>query len=450
MFDMKSSTVKTSVRIQPSEGTIVSSQLDGDYSDAELSERVEPPSSTLGRERPRLAPGKCGQIKIMPVGPNLWTARARYRDFGGRLHDMSRRAEDPAVARDLLKASMTNLGRERSRFGRVSSDMSIAALCDYFLAALETDPDVSEQTIAGYAGVLRRRVRPVLENRSISSIDIVDAELFVESLKRAGKQGDARVARGLLKRMFDDALRLGALEKNPFDSTKPVKRKKPEPRAATPNQLNALQDAARTWDSANRPGPSAHNVMGDLLGVLIGTGCRIGEALALRWKDVDLESSQPTVTFCGTLVNTSPTSRKPSTKSESGMRTVPIPIFLVDVLAIRQERDINRANPLGAVFYTSGGTYVSPNNVGRTWRKMRKTAADALNENLDWLTPHSIRRTVATRLYESQSLEAASTQLGHSSTSVTRRHYIEQGKSVRPDMTHIMQGMAYEASTLLA
>ena len=35
---------------------------------------------------------------------------------------------------------------------------------------------------------------------------------------------------------------------------------------------------------------------------MLATGARIGEILALRWKDVDLAATVPTVTISGTVV----------------------------------------------------------------------------------------------------------------------------------------------------
>ena len=48
------------------------------------------------------------------------------------------------------------------------------------------------------------------------------------------------------------------------------------------------------------------------------------------------------------------------------------------------------------------------------------------------VTPHSFRRTVATEIDEVYDAEAAKNQLGHTSKTVTERHYINR-KLVVPD-----------------
>ena len=41
--------------------------------------------------------------------------------------------------------------------------------------------------------------------------------------------------------------------------------------------------------------------MADVVDLILATGARIGEVLALRWTDADLDSKPPTLTFSGTI-----------------------------------------------------------------------------------------------------------------------------------------------------
>ena len=390
--------------------------------------------------RPKLANGDWGAIKTSESRSGCWRARARYRDYDGAIHDLARQASDPADARERLVAAMKNYGRMHNANQTATPTMTIAELCAFFISNLEEEGTTSRQTRVGYESVLRRCVIPNIGLRVIKSLDIVDAEQFVQSLKSTGKRSNARSARNLLRRMFDDALRLGLIERNPFFSTKSVLRPTPTPRALTPNQMVALWDAAKAWDRVSRRGPQSGLSVSDVLAVLMGSGCRIGEALALRWDDVDLSGPVPTVRFCGTLTGDAKLQRKSSTKTEAGMRTVPIPSALREVLVDRKSRS-TRNGPDDAVFSTSKGTWISPSNFGRIWRRVRGNAGDVLGEDLTWVTPHSLRRTVATRIFEVHGLEAASGQLGHSSTAVTARHYVERNTIARPDMSGVTQMM---------
>ena len=57
------------------------------------------------------------------------------------------------------------------------------------------------------------------------------------------------------------------------------------------------------------------------------------------------------------------------------------------------------------------------------------------------VTPHSFRRTVATEIDEVYDAEAAMNQLGHTSKTVTERHYINR-KLVVPDYREATKRLA--------
>ena len=52
-----------------------------------------------------------------------------------------------------------------------------------------------------------------------------------------------------------------------------------------------IRAAVRRWVNADRPGPKATGDMADIIDLMLATGCRIGEILALRWSDLDLDGA---------------------------------------------------------------------------------------------------------------------------------------------------------------
>lgn len=64
-------------------------------------------------------------------------------------------------------------------------------------------------------------------------------------------------------------------------------------------------------------------------------------------------------------------------------------------------------NPHDAVFASRRGTWLSPQNVRRQWRQAR---ADT---GLEWVTPHTFRKTVATLIDKEADAKSAAAQLGH-------------------------------------
>jgi integrase len=178
--------------------------------------------------------------------------------------------------------------------------------------------------------------------------------------------------------------------------------------------------------------------MADIIDLMLATGARIGEVLALRWSDVDLEGDRPSVTISGT-VKTEPgkgTYRKPSPKSDASVRTVMLPGFAVAVLIRRQS--LAGGNPESPVFATRNGTWHQVTNVERRWRQIRK------DTGLDWVTPHTFRKTVATLIAERVDAETAAKQLGHSSPVITRQFYISK-PTIAADVAHVLDELAERA-----
>jgi integrase len=175
--------------------------------------------------------------------------------------------------------------------------------------------------------------------------------------------------------------------------------------------------------------------MSDIIDLMLATGARIGEILAVRWVHVALDATRPTLTINGTI-KTEPgkgTYRKASPKSDASVRTVVLPDFAIAVL--RRRRAAARENPNDAVFQTRNGTWQQVNNVERRWRQIRK------DTGLDWVTPHTFRKTVATLISERVDAETASQQLGHSSPSHHPRVlHLQAGD--RADVAHVLDELA--------
>jgi integrase len=78
---------------------------------------------------------------------------------------------------------------------------------------------------------------------------------------------------------------------------------KKEVRALTFSEAAALRSGLRRWLDEPRPaGRERPTDLLDVIDVMLSTGARIGEVLALRWKEIDLSAEKPTLTVNGTIV----------------------------------------------------------------------------------------------------------------------------------------------------
>jgi hypothetical protein len=113
--------------------------------------------------------------------------------------------------------------------------------------------------------------------------------------------------------------------------------------------------------------------------------------------------------------------------------TLALPPFAVEVL--RKRRQEQPTNERDAVFATRNGTWHQVGNIERRWRAIR---ADT---GLDWVTPHTFRKTVATLIDRTVDSETAARVLGHSSADITKEYYIVRDRST-PDVTAVLEGFA--------
>lgn len=179
-----------------------------------------------------------------------------------------------------------------------------------------------------------------------------------------------------------------------------------------------------------------------------GTSARIGEALAVRRCDVDLDAGQPLVSITGTIVYVyvyvrgQGFLRHPHPKHSRCWRTVTAPSFTADAVRDRLAAT-GEMDPEQPMFHAKDGAPLSPANVRRLWRSIRDANADLLPEGMDLATvvPHMLRKTVATTLDAAAGTDLAAELLGHSSTAVTRAYYVQPRKLVDPKTAEVLESL---------
>jgi integrase len=92
--------------------------------------------------------------------------------------------------------------------------------------------------------------------------------------------------------------------------------------------------------------------------------------------------------------------------------------------------------PEQLVFFSRNGTPLTTNNIRRRLRAVLEEAG------IEGVTPHSFRRTVATVIDRAGGAELAAELLGHTSSRITREHYIQPDEAVDPITTEILESLA--------
>ncbi len=262
----------------------------------------------------------------------------------------------------------------------ISPQSAFAALVEFWLGQLRAEERLDSSTVNEYERVLRNLVVPSLGAVRISAIttSMVDellVELGTQSLNRKRK---AKVVMGA---MLDAAVDLGALPVNPVRGSLRISRPAPQVRSLTNTELETVRTAVRAWLTKERSGPKSSGDIADIIEVMVGTGARIGEVLALRWADIDLEAR---VIDVNATIKTEP-GNGTFRKALARPRLVALPERAAVVLQAR--RRTSPDNLLDAVFPTRNATWQQVNNVERRWRQIRREA------RLEWVTPDAFRRS---------------------------------------------------------
>lgn len=381
--------------------------------------------------RPPLPVGTWGKIRTEKLGPNRHCARARFRDYDGTTRDVEATGTTGPAAIRALQVKLRD--RIAPNDDEITRETKVNALADLWLDDLIAEERVAPQTIDRYTTSLRTVIRPAVGNLRLreATVGRLDKVLREVAKDRPSAAKGAKVALG---QMFALAVRRGALATNPVRETGRLRKPRSTVKALEPEQLEEVREAIRRWQepTPRKSGPRHSGDLADIVDLLFATGARIGEILALRWEDVDLAADQPTLTICGTIVYVKGKGffRQGWTKTDAGYRTVVLPRFAVGMLMARKLTAVD--NPHDAIFASRRGTWLSPQNVRRQWRQAR---ADT---GLEWVTPHTARKTVASLIDKEADAKKAAGQLGHEDEGITKKHYIVK-PAVAPDSSHILE-----------
>ncbi|MFD4368987.1 tyrosine recombinase XerC [Rhodococcus sp. NPDC058521] len=339
---------------------------------------------------------------------------------------MTRRFERFATTGPKAEAALTTYLRDRRRQmggDTLTPDSTVEELLTDWLAHAD-DGSRRPQTIGDYRSAVEGHI-----SKGIGSVRIREATVGTLDRYLRGIEGDGirKRVRTVLMLAFAYAARLDLVEVNPVRDTSTVRARSNGVEVPTIEDVHRYRAAIEEWCGGNRMGPRRGAGLLEVVDVVLGTGLRPGEVLALRLVDVDLEGARLTV--AGTVVGNQ---RQPTPKTRKGHRTVKLPAFVVDALGRRLDDPVVELT--GLVFPSGTGTVRSRANLDRQLREARPA-------DLEHITLRALRRLAATTVDHALGVEAASRQLGHSGTAVTERHYIDR-PDVGPEVADVLGTLA--------
>lgn len=305
--------------------------------------------------------------------------------------------------------------RERLTMGAPVRDAS-RTLADWLAewrATFLKASDRAQGTKDLYDGLIRRHVEVCIGAVPLHRLKPSDVTRLLLTMEQAGKSASTRRnTYAALRGALDDAVSNGLLAANPVEKVKRPRAERHEARSLAPAEVADLLKGADGLRYAVS------------LRLVLGTGLRRGEVLALRWADVDLSRAEARVK--GSLVRLNGVLTVSGTKTTRSRRMVSLSPAMVALLkAHRTTQAVERLaagnlwDDSGFVFTTEFGRAVDPRNLLRAVVIARRNAGLSADIGV-----HTLRHTFATTaLLNNVPLHVVSRNLGHSSVAITADVY---------------------------
>jgi integrase len=293
--------------------------------------------------------------------------------------------------------------------GMVRTGATFADAAAEWLRYVEQERGRKASTLADYRSVVRVHFLPAFGDKPLERIDSDTIERWVAQ-QREGELSRRSVQKMvvLLNGIFKRARKVWKLPHNPVaDIERPTAPKRTDIEFYSPEEVHALVRA--THDEQD----------GALVLTAAMTGMRMGEVLALRWRDVDFVAQTVRVTASYTV------GKLGTPKSGLG-RAVPLVDEVAQALARLVERQ-SFSGPDDLVFIGQAGQYMDGSALRRRYKKARDAAG------LRPLRFHDLRHTfgsIAIRTADPRELQE---WMGHSDFSTTQiyMHYRPRADAAR-------------------
>ncbi len=287
--------------------------------------------------------------------------------------------------------------------------------------------NTTDRTQESYSSIVERHLIPSLGRISLSELQAQHIQsYYAEKLNKGRTDGKGGLSarsvvyhHRILSKALDYAVKMGVVVRNVADVVQPPRVQRVTMSTLSPKEVTTFLDAARETD---------YYVY---FATLLYTGLRRGELLALRWRNLDLDSGKLTVVETAyKLGNGDYIIKEP--KTAHSRRTVTLPHSLVELFKVyRTDQELLRIqlgvslNADDFVFIRPDGSPINPSAVTLAFKRILKRAG------LKGIRIHDLRHTHATLMLKAGiHPKVVSERLGHANIAITLDIY-----------SHVLPGM---------
>lgn len=372
--------------------------------------------------------GELGSVTYSDARGRI-VGRARTRGAGGTIHRLAATGTTREEALRGLKAAASEYALTVEA---TSLSTTMSSLLDLWIE--DRTGQVRPQTLRIYRDTVRW-LTPLIGGITVGEMTPARVKRALQKIEQDRSPAAAHSARVALNGAFGIAVELDVLQYNPVRS---LRRKKPQrqlPKALNPHQVAILRKLIkeREEDAGRHGGEAGARILRWVVELMLGSGLRVNEVLALRNMDVDVTGTSGVISVTGTMVEDDRwvLVRQEELKSREQARSITLPAYARTVIleARSAQQDIVGRLPLAPALPGRRGTVISARSVRRALRNLREhpVMVAALAETglvpAD-LKPHVLRRTAATLVASATGdLRAAQELLGHADVATTRNWY---------------------------
>ena len=259
---------------------------------------------------------------------NTWRSQFYYTDWTGKKHKKNKRGFK-------TKREAQQYEAEFVKQARADMDMMLSSFVEVYLKDKEVE--LKQRTLRNKRYMFKTHVIPYLGNKKMNEITASDILAWQKAVKDSKDYSDAylRMLQNQVTALFIHAQRIYYLKDNPCKRVKKMGRS--DNRSLNFWTLEEYRKFIDTFDKS-----SMHYLMFE---ILFWTGMREGELLALTKNDIDV--GQMTLRINKTYFRLQGEDIITDPKTDSSIRTIDLPKFLVDEIQNIGTRFISIRQMLG-------------------------------------------------------------------------------------------------------
>lgn len=321
-----------------------------------------------------------------------------------------------------IKEKVRSIGNVKSR-EKSHRNIALKDLCKEWLNY--TEIRAKQSTVAKYTHTINRHIIPQLGDLKVSEIEYSTINEFIKMKATSGKLDNSgglspktvRDIVSILKQILKFAQANEYIQPINYDFSKPKSQIK-ELKVLTVTEQEKLVFYLK------------NNINFENSGILLAlyTGIRLGELCALKWEDIDFNTS--TIKIRKTIQriqNTNKDSKHKTIiiidtpKSINSIREIPIPDFIFTMLY-----ELSKYNSSQNYILTGQKQFIEPRTYQYRFKKILKEAG------VSDIKFHALRHTFATRAVEKEiDIKSLSEILGHATVSFTLDRYVHSSMELK-------------------